>query len=243
MKNRPAITPHLSCAALALTLALSLCPASSQANPSRTSAVSIDTEFAVKLYAHLAKENPGDNLFFSPYSISSALAMAAEGARGGTALEMGTTLGMPGRARTKTEAVPWDFSVLHEGHGALDSGFNREGKPYELEVANAIWGEQTFPFNAGYLDTIRGNYGANGLRTANFIGDPEAERLRINAWARTRRAVASKTCSPRAASTRSPAWCSPTRSTSKATGRPRSTRSAPATPTSPCTGAGSPRCS
>jgi len=64
------------------------------ANP----AVTASGDFAFDLYAQLAKENDGKNMFFSPYSMSIALAMTAEGARGKTAEEMGKVLRFPERS-------------------------------------------------------------------------------------------------------------------------------------------------
>ena len=81
------ILPRLTYASLSIALA-----STSSATPSATE---MNTDFAIRLYAQLAKEQPGENLFFSPFSISNALAMAAEGAHGTTTLEMGQVLGMP----------------------------------------------------------------------------------------------------------------------------------------------------
>ena len=61
-------------------------------------AVEPSNAFACDLYNQLAAENPGANLFFSPYSVSSALGMTLEGARGDTALEMAKVLHVPNDA-------------------------------------------------------------------------------------------------------------------------------------------------
>ena len=57
----------------------------------------MNNNFALDLYAQVANESPGQNLFFSPYSIVSALTMTAEGARGEAALQIGTVLRFPNR--------------------------------------------------------------------------------------------------------------------------------------------------
>ena len=146
-------------------------------------AVDSNTRFALELYHQLASEKEGENMFFSPYSVSNALAMTAEGAREGTAMEMGKVLGLPKSALAKDDkSRPWNLKVLHEGISALNSKFNRDHKPYQLSVANAIWGERSFPFNDKYVEAINGSYGTNSLRDANFVGASEAERLRINTW-------------------------------------------------------------
>jgi serpin B len=71
--------------------------------------VAANSDFALDLYAALAKENPGQNLFFSPYSISSALALTAEGARGETAAEIQAGNDLPGDEE--------DLAVARHGAG------------------------------------------------------------------------------------------------------------------------------
>ncbi len=132
--------------------------------------------FALALYHEVAAG--GMNLFFSPYSISSALAMAYAGARGTTKTEMAEALDF------------WlEQAALHPAFNALDLELNTrgtvappyEGKGFELEVANAVWGQRGFPFRSAYLDTLALSYGA-GLRLEDFESDPEGSRLSINDW-------------------------------------------------------------
>ena len=102
-----------------------------------------NSNFAFDLYQQLSRENESKNLFFSPYSISSALAMTAEGARGKTATEMGTVLRFPKKSRrvgNDAQVMPWKTSMIHTGMGALNERFNRDKKPYKLHVVNALWG-------------------------------------------------------------------------------------------------------
>jgi serpin B len=168
--------------ALPLGLALGAGAPHALSQPDLDPALDASSQFAFDLYAQLATENSGENLFFSPYSVVNALAMTAEGARGKTALEMGEVFGLQPVARTKTALRPWDFGSLHAGIGALNERFNRADKAYELEVANAIWGERTFDFNPDYIDVMRGHYGLNTLIEADFKTNPDEERVRINEW-------------------------------------------------------------
>lgn len=96
-------------------------------------AVKANSDFAFKLYAELARENPGQNLFFSPFSVSSALAMTTEGARGDTALEMGEVLGFPESIKTEDRELPWSLSDFHAGMASLNARLN--GERAEGEVA------------------------------------------------------------------------------------------------------------
>ena len=100
-------------------------------------AVTANSDFAVDLYRQLSKGSPDQNLFFSPYSVSSALAMAAEGARGQTALEMGQALRFPAAARRigdDAQAIPWNTSLLHTGMAQLNERLEKSQKPVPQEV-------------------------------------------------------------------------------------------------------------
>ena len=147
-------------------------------------AVQANSDFAWDLYGQLAKENGGKNLFFSPYSISSALAMTAEGARGQTAKEMGTVLRLPDSTRRvgdDAQLIPWETAKMHTGMGAINKWLNRDSAQYQLHVANALWGEKTIPFRPQFVKALGGPYGA-ALIPADFKGNFEDERLQINAW-------------------------------------------------------------
>jgi serpin B len=136
-----------------------------------------NTAFAFTLYRELQSQ-PG-NLFFSPYSISSALAMTYAGAAGDTAAEMKATL-----------HFDLDDTTLHPAFNALDQYLasladqdipDDMGDPFQLEIANAIWGQKDFHFEEKFLDLLAENYGA-GLRLLDYIQDPESSRQTINDW-------------------------------------------------------------
>ncbi|MFN9368186.1 MAG: serpin family protein [Planctomycetia bacterium] len=150
-------------------------------------AVAANADFAVDLYAQLAKENPEKNLFFSPYSMASALAMTAEGARGETAAEMGKALRFPEAARrigADAQLLPWNTSLIHTGMAKLNERFqSKADTPYEINVANALYGEKTFPFSPDYVATIGKFYGSGAVVPVDFRNAPEPSRLKINAWA------------------------------------------------------------
>lgn len=148
-------------------------------------AAQANTDFAIDLYHQLAKENEGKNLFFSPYSISNALAMTMEGARGQTMKEMGTVLRLPDAAqRTGDDAqeLPWQTSLIHTGFGRLNEQFNKEDKPYKLSVANALWGEKSFDIRNHFVKTIDDAYGTGAVTPMNFRGDADGSRKHINVW-------------------------------------------------------------
>lgn len=123
--------------------------------------------FAVALHQRLARQTDG-NLFFSPYSIVSALAMTALGARGATLAEMNAALQFPA-------------GVPHAAFAAQDRLLNAPDAPYRLAVANALWGQRGLGFEADFLASTKANYGA-GLEEVDFRGNPEGSRTRINDW-------------------------------------------------------------
>jgi serpin B len=129
-----------------------------------------NTQFAVDLYGQLAKQ-PG-NLFFSPYSISSALAMTYGGARGKTAQEMAATLRFERPAQQ-----------VHEAFAALNQELRGSGakRAYELTVANALWGQKGYVFHPEFLQLTQKYYGA-GLQALDFMTATEKAREEINGW-------------------------------------------------------------
>lgn len=147
--------------------------------------VEATSAFAIDLYHQLAKENEGKNLFFSPYSISAALAMTMEGARGQTMQEMGQVLRFPNAAQTvgdDPQRVPWQTSMIHAGFGTLDAQFNRNDKPYALAVANALWSDRTMPLRPEFVKAIDDAYRTGAVVAMDFKGDPEGSRNHINGW-------------------------------------------------------------
>ncbi len=140
-----------------------------------------NNEFAVDLYQRLRAAD--GNLFLSPYSITSALAMCYAGARGNTEAEIAKAL---------------HFSLgqdkLHDAMGGLTTDLNNrvyEGqwdedpdkgrKPFELVIANALWGQKGYPFRKEYFDLVGKAYGA-GLTECDFKTDAEGARQTINDW-------------------------------------------------------------
>ena len=133
-----------------------------------TVAVWGNNAFAIDLYKQLQSQ-PG-NLFFSPESISTALAMTYAGARGETATEMANTLHF---------TLPPD--KLHPAMGQLLQGLNAAHDGYQLKVANALWAQEGYNFVDDFLKLTKDKYGA-GLNQVDFKGDSEAARQTINSW-------------------------------------------------------------
>jgi serpin B len=126
--------------------------------------------FACDLYARLRTEQSG-NLFFSPQSISTALAMTYAGARGETAAQM---------ARTLRFSLPQ--AELPAAYAELLRVLNPSGdRSYRLSVANRLWGQRGEAFLDAFLAVTRRDFGAE-LGLVDFKTGAEAAREEINAW-------------------------------------------------------------
>ncbi len=135
-----------------------------------------NSRFAFDLYQAIREEE--GNLFYSPYSISLALAMTYAGARGETEEQMADTLHYtlpPDRLHPAFNAL--DLELARRGEGA--EGKDEEG--FRLNIANSIWGQSGYSFLPQFLDTLAENYGA-GLRLLDFVKASDESRGVINDW-------------------------------------------------------------
>jgi serpin B len=130
--------------------------------------VDSSNEFSFRMYEQLIDSN--ENIFFSPYSISTALGMAYEGARGETAEEMRQVLNLAEDDQTRREMVQ-----------AVQSILNKEGTSYELSAANAYWLREGGNLKEEYKDAIESYYLAHGQQL-DFAGDPVGSVNTINNW-------------------------------------------------------------
>ncbi|MCW5833743.1 MAG: serpin family protein [Labilithrix sp.] len=134
--------------------------------------------FAIDLYHAVAKEAPGDDVFLSPVSVSTALAMTFAGARGETRAEMQAALAFNLPEERLHTAFNWlDLQLSSRGKDAV----GKDGKPFRLNVVNSTWGQKGFGFEAPFLDTLAVSYGA-GVNLLDFRSDAEGARGVINDW-------------------------------------------------------------
>jgi serpin B len=136
--------------------------------------VNNNNDFAFDLYQSLKTQ--GGNLIYSPYSISLALAMTYAGARGNTESQMAQVLHFLSQNQTHPAFNALDLQLAERGKAQSE-----EETPLQLDIANAVWAEQTYPFLQSFLDTIALNYGA-GIRLVDFINQYETVRKEINSW-------------------------------------------------------------
>jgi serpin B len=138
-----------------------------------------NTEFAVDLYGQLRTSE--GNVFFSPYSISTALAMAYGGARGETEKQMARTL----RFNLPPDKIHPAFAVLEANFRAVQ----QKGQ-VKLAVANSLWPQKGFAFLPDYFALCR-KYYRSSIVPVDYREHTEAARKTINDWveARTNRKI------------------------------------------------------
>ncbi|MFA4849846.1 MAG: serpin family protein [Methanoregula sp.] len=140
--------------------------------PAAQSVPAANNRFAFDLYAALAKNpaNVGQDLFYSPFSISSALAITGEGAKGKTADEIFMVF-----------YLPKNDTVREEGFARINEGINFGNAGYTLRTANALWAEKSYPFLPAFTGIARKYYSAN-VTSLDFKNTPEDSRATINEW-------------------------------------------------------------
>jgi serpin B len=163
---KPLLSLLIAC--LVVPQAVCAVETSSSAKADQAAVVEGNNAFALELYSQL--RNQRGNLFFSPESISTALAMTYAGARGDTALQMAKTLHF---------TLPPER--LHPAMGALLSDLNAAHNGYQLRVADALWAQRDYVFLNDFLKLNKSDYGA-GFNQVDFKGATEASRLTINQW-------------------------------------------------------------
>ena len=163
------ILPHMASSPTSSHQVAALSPA--QLAAETTVGQSIDA-FAEALYGQLQGQAGGSgNLFLSPLSISTALAMTYAGARGETATQMAAAL-----------HYTLDANTLAGDFASLLADLNSAGQNnYSLSVADALWGQQGYSFLAPFLNLVQADYDG-GLHQVDFINDAEAARQTINNW-------------------------------------------------------------
>ncbi|MBI5684280.1 MAG: serpin family protein [Verrucomicrobia bacterium] len=130
-----------------------------------------NTAFACELYAKLAGAAGDANVFFSPHSISTALAMTSAGARGDTGAQM-----------VKTLHFEPDPAKRHAAFAAMEANLNAVQKKgrVKLSVANSLWPQKDFALLESFLGLVRQNYGAS-VTPLDFSAT-ETARKTINTW-------------------------------------------------------------
>jgi serpin B len=132
--------------------------------------VNANNQLAFELYSQFNAKSKDSNIFFSPYSISVALTMTYEGAKGQTAKEMQSVL-----------HIPEDVSVRRSSFAKIYNEINKKDKKYKLSTANALWAQENYKFLEEYTNNVEKYYGGK-LTNLDFIRESEKSRQIINKW-------------------------------------------------------------
>ena len=133
-----------------------------------SSITSANNQFNLDLYKNLIQKEKS-NIFFSPYSIFSAMAMVYEGALGKTAEEIKAVFHFP------------ETNILRNNFYELYSKLNQKGKDFELKTVNALWLQKDYPFLSSYLALLEKYYGGKA-RNLDFVNETEKSRQIINQY-------------------------------------------------------------
>ncbi|XP_014796459.1 PREDICTED: heterochromatin-associated protein MENT-like isoform X1 [Calidris pugnax] len=154
--------------------------------------------FTLDLYKKLNETSKGQNIFFSPWSIATALAMVHLGAKGDTATQMAQVLHFnqtageedlfettrPPLRRPKRRKMDPEYKQaenIHSGFKELLSAINKPRSSYLLKTANRLYEEKTYPLLPKFLQLITSYYNAKP-QAVNFKTAAEQARALINSW-------------------------------------------------------------
>lgn len=138
-----------------------------------------NTRFAYDLFQQF-RQSEKENIFYSPFSITSALAMTYLGSGGHTASEIQKVLHF-NEATEKTKGDAEKSRKVHHLFQTLLTELNKPTDEYELNIANKLYGEKKYPFLQEYTNNVKKFYLAS-VETADFENAAEESRMMINSW-------------------------------------------------------------
>ncbi|WP_371804291.1 serpin family protein [Candidatus Lokiarchaeum ossiferum] len=124
-------------------------------------------QFAIELFLTLGDSNKAKNIFFSPYSIFSAFALAYEGSMGKTRKEIQGVLHFS------------DNEVLRKKYLVYHNWITQKKTPFELQMGNALWIQGKFPLLDQFVQVVSTNYGGT-VKYLDFVNEGEKSRQTIN---------------------------------------------------------------
>ena len=140
---------------------------SDAANSNASAVIAANNQFALDFYSNVTQQD-SSNIFFSPWSISSAFAIAYEGARGTTAEEIQSVFSFAA-----------DDSVRRSSFAAVQKDLNENDGNYTLNTANALWVKEGYQLSEDYVSTARQYYDSE-VANVDFIGNEGVGQ--INKW-------------------------------------------------------------
>ncbi|XP_048219398.1 serpin B10 [Perognathus longimembris pacificus] len=147
--------------------------------------------FALEFSKKLAESAEGKNIFFSPWGISTSLAMVYSGTKGATSAQMAQVLqfnrgrdlksGPESEKKRKMEFNSGKVDGIHSDFQSLIAEILKPGNSYILKTANRVYGEKTYPFLSKYFEDMKTYFGAEP-QSVNFMEAPGQIIKEINSW-------------------------------------------------------------
>lgn len=132
-----------------------------------------NNQFALDMFSQIGGGQQ-ENVFFSPWSVYSALGMVREGAKGKTAQEMQQVMHFPENDSLRKNSFAKGYNE-----------FNAREAGYTLATANALWADKNFPLLGNFTSDIE-KYYSGTAKGVDFEGDTEDARKTINSWVEER---------------------------------------------------------
>ena len=129
--------------------------------------INANNEFAFELYSKV--NSPENNIFFSPYSISSAMAIAYEGSKGKTSEEISSVFHYPSP------------KILAPNFASIYNRLNNNSEKYELRTGNALWAQKDYKFLDDYMSKVESRYEGRATNL-DFANEPEKSAKTINSF-------------------------------------------------------------
>ncbi|XP_050395818.1 leukocyte elastase inhibitor [Patella vulgata] len=130
--------------------------------------VESNIKFGLDILKTIASNKPTENLFVSPFSIQTAMAMLHLGTRNNSKAEV-------------EKVLYFDFDSVHGSLGEYLQILNQKQSSYALSSANRVFINNKYKFLEEYLQTLQATYKAEA-QTCDFISNAEGEKEKINKW-------------------------------------------------------------
>ncbi len=127
-------------------------------------------KFNFDLFENFMKKDFGENVFFSPFSIYSAIEMVYEGSKGETKEEL-----------EKVFYFIKDENKRRNGFKIFMEELNKKDKNFNLQIANGIWIQKNFKVLKKYIKLVE-KYYFGKAKNLDFALDPKNSRKIINDW-------------------------------------------------------------
>jgi len=124
-------------------------------------------QFALDFFKQASLDEKG-NIFFSPFSLSTAMGMTYAGAKGVSQDQI-----------AKVFHFAPNSEKFHKQQGNILKRLNAKTDSVQLNIVNSLWAEKTYPFKGSYSTLMKKAYSAK-VRPMDFINKPEESRLTIN---------------------------------------------------------------